>query len=309
MKTYDFPAKDTFRNRRDQAIDAFSPKPIALRRVAYLDTSEALDTMHRLHRGYRPENLFAVNDNPALAACLTQKLDRLGLPRVVAVGVDFERALRERLPAADVIDFDSTSNLHEKLPPMVSRCCATATGTFVLALTIVGGREGKSDFFGHHLSCSKKTRDSDGLIAPCDKEGHVQTSFGTVTNPSHLERITALLAGSCHGWVRDRHAGRPCSCGLTHKGGWRGTSECIAHVMDAKWDVYQSTSGQPMVWVVAAMRRHSDEARGRLLEAMRVGRLPRGQTRRGYLLGREPVCIRQRFQTLQEPFFARASAT
>jgi hypothetical protein len=50
MDTYDFTNKHIYRKRREYAIDRIINKPIALRKVAYLDTKEALDTISYLNR-------------------------------------------------------------------------------------------------------------------------------------------------------------------------------------------------------------------------------------------------------------------
>jgi hypothetical protein len=106
MDTYDFESKHLYRRRREQAIDKIcSAGKFRDRKVAYLDTGEALDTIAYLKRGYRPQNLWAINRNPAEVAWLTRKLKSLNFPTINTVGLEFEEALFARIPEVDIIDF------------------------------------------------------------------------------------------------------------------------------------------------------------------------------------------------------------
>lgn len=210
MDSYDFPTKQLYRQRRHQAVDNLCAKPVALRRVAYLDTSEALDTISYLDRGYRPENLWAINRNPAEVAALTLRLKKLGLPTVNTVGVDFEIALVNRIPAMDVIDFDGMGITSMKLNIMLCSLAAFLP-TKVWCVTTLAGRE--SAFGGSLISlCFSKLN------------GVERTSFNTLVKESHLMRAIVLAMS----FVSEE----------------RGKLD----VEDMYWDVYRSTSSQTMLW-------------------------------------------------------------
>lgn len=239
MESYAFETKQQYRKRRNLAIDrANSSKRFRDRRIAYLDTREGLDTINYLQRGYRAKNLWAINREPVEVALLTQKLDKLGLPRVNTVGLDFEEALETRVPEVDVIDFDGMSNLHGNLIDMLRRILENRPkGT--LGITILAARE---------------TRD----YAPKDSQitwlryldGGV-TSFDQQINIHHEDRLDTLLTSITGGYDDD------------------GIAFCSRHVTYLEWDVYMSTSKQPMLWCVVNYEPHHSSNFGELLSLLK----------------------------------------
>lgn len=224
---YDNPIKRTYRTRREGAISQFCTIPIKLRRVAYLDTGSALDTIFRLEQGYSPCNLYPVNKNPAEVAHLTMKLRKQGLPDVntrgVSIGSGFDRGV---IPTVDVIDFDGMYVVgHEMTATLQS---LVKSGARVLAVTLLGGREQR---FHGTLVRHWPAR---------DKSATVTTSFGSQVRSTHLSRIGMTF----------QHAQSVYDS--------QGVGSCIAHITDAKWDVYVSENGSPMVWGVAQLRPHRD---------------------------------------------------
>ncbi len=260
MDSYDFREKEGYRARREVAIDRMCNVNKKLRRVAYLDTKEALDTMSYLRRGYRSENLFPINNNPAEIAVLTKTLRAKGFPDVNGVGLDFEDALARRVPDVDVIDFDGMSCLHDKLVAMISRVVSSRPRA-VYGATLLGGREQRrSGLFASFIRVQKHMR------ASGDSTRWVtSTSFGTHVSEGHAERVLLLttfgLSGRMHPSgpykklsemseaekVEDARAAKE----IEH-------SPCRIHIHHLMWDVYISTSHQPMVWVVADCRPHKE---------------------------------------------------
>ncbi len=227
MDSYDFATKALYRTRREVAIDRMLTKHKSLRRVAYLDTGEALDTISYLGRGYKPENLWAINRNPAECAHLSMTLDSLGLPRVNTVGLDFEDALERRVPEVDVVDFDGTGNINHNLFKMLSRA-SSGRKSAVFGLTLLGGREGRGESFTSSV-----------LSSSPDKA--IRTSFGTLTSWRHHRRMRLAV-----------------DLGLCSDISTTGDKApmCVAHVAKKAWDVYVSSSRQPMIWVVVRLQPH-----------------------------------------------------
>ena len=180
MDTYDFESKHIYRKRRETAIDRSLSKPIGLRKVAYLDTKEALDTISYLKRGYKAENLWAINNNPAEMALLSMKLSILKLPKINTVGLDFEDALNRRVPEVDIIDFDGMGNIGNNMAFMLQNITKKRPNT-VFGVTVLGGRENNSIY---------------GIIIktmPIVPSRVCHTSFGTPVTARHSLRLFVLL--------------------------------------------------------------------------------------------------------------------
>jgi hypothetical protein len=252
-------------------------KPVVLRKVAYLDTGEALDTMSYLRRGYRPENLWAINRNPAEVAHLTRTLEAHGLPRINTVGLEFERALSERIPIVDVIDFDGMSQLHDKMVDMLGRI-ANQRKNIIFGVTLLGGREmglEVGDVTGFHVKHVTENRIG----------SKVTTSFNRLVNPAHAARVETLLSyaftsqpnseerfAEFERWEETINRELPDVAERMRNSNRRDTSRrpfedmlyevwgrtmCSIHVERLLWDVYMSTSRQPMVWVVFKTTLHT----------------------------------------------------
>ncbi len=242
MDTYDFENKRIYRSRRNVTIDRMCRKPKALRRVAYLDTGEALDTQGYLERGYRAENLWAINRNPAEVAELSKTLDKLGLPRVHTVGLDFEEALERRVPEVDIIDFDGMSCIHASLSEQFKRIAINRQNA-IYGLTFLAGRE---------------QGDERAFLSGFKNSDPVTTSFGRVVKATHRERLWMFLHSAMQVDVR--------SHGTFEDEIQKHYSEvarlegrqipCATHCCCVYWDVYVSTSGQPMVWCAVEVQPH-----------------------------------------------------
>jgi hypothetical protein len=225
VESYDFAEKSLYRNRVWMQIDKRCKRPKALRKVVYLDTREALETIFLLDRGYRPENLLAVNREPVEVALLTQKLDRLGYPRVKTAGVEWERAIRERLGGhrADILNFDGMGNYSLDLVNLL-RSSVHIARPRVVAVNMLAGRE--TGFASDVLFDDA----SDRLCGGCRK-----TSSGKDVRETHLKRAFTIVR----------------TVTMAAKG-----VECDWHVDSWAWDTYRSSSGQPMVWTVFEISEH-----------------------------------------------------
>lgn len=240
MDSYDFESKHLYRQRRERAIDAaLSAGRFRDRKVAYLDTKEALDTISYLNRGYRPQNLWAINRNPAEVAALSRKLDKLGFPRVNTVGLDFEEALERRVPEVDVVDFDGMSCLHGKLLDMVYRIMVSRPSC-VFGVTILAGRESEDRFKPINF-------DDGGLTLPDELKRQMEIFYGESYEEVHARFLAEETTNtSFQDHVRRSHECRRRTL-LTELG---SRQPCLIHITSSVWDVYVSSSRQPMLWCV-----------------------------------------------------------
>lgn len=263
MDTYDFESKHIYRKRRESAIDRSLHIPKALRRVAYLDTKEALDTISYLKRGYEAHNLYAINNNPAELAHLSIKLKSMGLPKVNTVGLDFEDALDRRIPSVDVIDFDGMGNISNKLAYMLGNITQSRPKA-VYGITIMAGREsiGGSGIFAVVLKVSP-------YMAASNK-----TSFGTTVNKNHVVRLWLVLNGMANAKpvlcrpnsvkklapeekairlkMTDQELDEEYDIMMKDI----PVSQCRVHITKMYWDVYMSISKQPMLWTIFSCEPH-----------------------------------------------------
>jgi hypothetical protein len=233
MDTYDFESKHIYRQRRETAIDRIAGGNPFTRRVAYLDTKEALDTISYLKRGYQPQNLWAINRNPAEVALLTMKLKSLNLPIVNTVGLDFEKALETRIPEVDVIDFDGMSCLNDRIIDSLSRIVFLRK-TGIYGFTILGGRENQKWFqqikVGHSIT---------------------RTSFNTEVNTNHSQRLALLLH-----LLRIPNP----ELNLLNEDSIKRIQKfpCSYHIQSILWDTYFSISKQPMIWSIIQISKHQE---------------------------------------------------
>ena len=179
--------------------------------------------------GYRPENLTAVNSNPAEVAGLTRRLRSDGLPLVNIAGQPFEK-VTWGFGQVDVLSFDGLSNASGAVGDNLLLNAVYATTPRVLAFTILGGRENARTMEVINLSRSRFHGEE------------VRDSLGRKTKASHYGRIRSVLINATG------HA--------TEEKDGSGVESCIAHTRKLFWGRYLSTSGQPMVWAVAGLAPH-----------------------------------------------------
>lgn len=219
------------------SFDRLVDKPVRLRRAVYLDTREALQTIAMLRHGYAPENMLAINDEAVELALLTQRLDRLGLPRVCTKTGEFSEAC-QGLGEVDVLDFDGMSHCGGEIGDVMLTNAAYATTPTVLSFTVLCGRENER---GREAIKAIAEHHADRLTPSHDSSGR------KVTNSNHWSRLKAVAINAC----------------AAH-----GT--CLFHVKEFLWGHYRSTSGQPMAWMALKLVPHKLDRMARLDDALRA---------------------------------------
>lgn len=235
---YDFPTKTIYRQRKRIAIGSLCKKPVALRKVAFLDTSEALDTIFYLKSGYRAENLYAINRSAAQLAHLTRTLDKQGYPRINTVSGEFYDALLEQVPFVDIVDFDGTGNLHTNFTRKLALMIEVLPTSIFIVNMLVGREQDTDEGFGGFIKLWKRAGYG-------DLTGIKHSSFGTSIEALHLNRLQLLFL---HGFS---------GCDYLYRKG------CDFHVEKFMWDVYRSESNQSMLWVAAKIGPHVDNWSGK----------------------------------------------
>lgn len=244
MMRYGFEEKGRYRSLVGNSVDRFLRKPRALRRVVYLDTSDAHETLFWLDRGYAPDRLHAVNRNPAHVAVITRRLRESNLPAVNTHGADFLDAVTGIDGEIDVLNFDGTSQLHDQ-GRRAFASLARRLGAGVLAVTVLAGRERRWSSTGISLAVR---RESGGLPL------FLSDSSGRPVGDGHRARVAAI-GQSCMGapdLMTDRY-------------------RCVCHISAMLWGLYQSASGQPMLWVSMKIEPHDDRLKD-FVELSRGGR-------------------------------------
>lgn len=147
---YDFSKKRQYRRE----IQAFAEReltdiPRSKRRVAYLDTGQALETDFWVRAGYRPGNLHAINFNPAECAHITRKtlargyrVNTYGRDAAVAIGIVLAEG------GVDVVNLDFCGPLSkERLNDLsiISDLLIVNQDRGVISVTLLRGRESESD--------------------------------------------------------------------------------------------------------------------------------------------------------------------
>jgi hypothetical protein len=230
VESYDFPAKTLYRQRVWAQIERRLRKPRRAARVVYLDTGDALESKFLIDRGYSPDRLLAVNRSPQEAAWITMRLKRDGYPSVKTAGVDWLRAVSERIGGRpDVCNFDGMGRLHTSLMGVCASTVRDASPS-VLAVNMLAGREGRV------ITKLFEAWDKGEKMFGC-RYHPTKTSYGVEVNPNHGKRVQLLL----HELFGPNLDG-----------------ECCVHLQSVDWDVYTSSSGQPMVWFVADIAKHSE---------------------------------------------------
>jgi hypothetical protein len=273
---YDFEAKQRqYRVSMWSAIDAMCSKPIKLRRVVYLDTSQGLETRHLLALGYAPDNLLAVNKNPAHVAALTLGLKRDGLPTIPVAGREWSRF---GFGHRDIAAFDGTSNISGNVGGLMLLTLLETTPT-VLAFTLLGGRE-RGEYIEHirlggldpdltsRRTSTNKQSNKNHLIRiqwvlHCastyildDRARKIRAIHEELVDAQNNGDVERAIA-ACDAWDRGHNGGDlVLPDGVEVDSSYEKSALCVAHVRDVKWNVYQSVSRQPMIWCASKIEIH-----------------------------------------------------
>lgn len=241
---YEFPAKARYRRKFWNAVDRLLPHvPVRKRVVVVLDTADALEVRELLRRRYRPENIHAVNRNPAIIAHCTRTLRDLGLPTVHTHGVDFLQALQQvaQETPVHVANFDACACIgwgDVKTAPLTSwqgylhQVGAAVTYGGVVGHTFLVGRE----------------RGEMATILSEESGGKRVVDRGRSVPKTYLLRLRFALIS-----LSVLYVGR-----------------CARHVDEIVYDWYRSAAGhQVMMWFAAKVHPHYPVYGGALMSRVR----------------------------------------
>lgn len=231
---YSFGNKKQYRRTLWHFVDDCLDRPARHRVAVYLDTSEGLETRFLLSRGYSPENLHAVNWNPAEVAVLTKNLARDGV-RIKTHGVEAFRAIRDAAKVApiDVINLDLCGPVSVSLMENLSALRDSLHETMV-AVTVLRGRE-------------------QGEVRDAITQANERQSRGDVDDEVGLRMAAASAAG--HASETDVVRVRAILYSII--GDWNDATgpEDLAWMESWRWGKYRSSAGsQTMLWVVGHFR-------------------------------------------------------
>lgn len=144
--TYDYPAKNRYRRQVwDFADQALADVPVSERRVAYLDSGQALETLFLLRGGYRASNIRCVNTSPAVQAHITMKLKGIreaqGLVRSTANIFD---------------DVRNTSGTGQSVNVLHADLCQQITPSLLTTLATVASSPAKPDVVIVNTFCHRE---------------------------------------------------------------------------------------------------------------------------------------------------------
>lgn len=141
---YDFGNKKHYRRTLWNFIDNALrfKKPIRDRKVLIIDTSEAIETLFLVERGYKPENLTVVNRNPAELAWLTRRLrNDHAITGVRTIADDAFEVADDKF---DVLNLDLTGPISTRLMERLK--ALEVKSESVIAVSILRGRESDAGF-------------------------------------------------------------------------------------------------------------------------------------------------------------------
>ena len=121
---YDFPNKRQWRRTLYSYVDQWSAKQRAQRRLLYLESSQALETVFLVkQKGYKPTQLYPVCDSPAVQAWITTNVERAGIRGLNVRNGSVEDVIRDY--AREGIFFDSINlDFTGPLSPSMFLCLA-----------------------------------------------------------------------------------------------------------------------------------------------------------------------------------------
>lgn len=227
---YDFEAKRRYRKKLWCWIDdqLAHKVPKSKRNVLYLDTSEALETQFLLQRGYNPERLHPVNMNPAQVACLTMRLDKLGLPRVQTHGCEWTRVLSEQKECWHVMSFDGCGPVSSRNTMGGLRACMEyAASQTIVSATLLKGRE--TGYASRAMRFGVGIQDGDGDAGASTDQRRRRALGGLDSTEGFRFKILEWLLTTRYVVETDRY-----------EAAWAASTKLRGS--------YMSTSGQKMLW-------------------------------------------------------------
>jgi hypothetical protein len=252
---YDFGNKRQYRRDVWAFVDRNCNKPIKERKVMYIDTKEGGETLFLLNKGYRPENLFVANNNPAQVAQLTKNLKRDCKVEVNTYGIDVGMAMCKVSDEGHYIDaynLDymctvSNSELYDDLYMLGNYILKDK---HIVIVNTLRGRERKGFFEG-----------LTGNSTPDDLR-----SF-------HIKRLLTFL-NHTEGMFDDEKT----RIVIAEENGVQYSGQCLNHILKQREKIYRSNAGtQTMMWVALSLQKHCDMERKDILkyiDGLEVGDFP-----------------------------------
>lgn len=217
---YDFGNKRHYRRNVYSFVNSYCKKSIKDRKIFCIDTKEGLEVRFLLDHGYRPENIYVSNSNPAEVAWLTRNLKNDLNIKVNTYGVEAGYAaslIHNNGISIDVWNLDlmctlSSNRLHYDLMFVGEHL---VTQEHIVCVNILRGREG-ADYFNKR---------------------------GVKELPITKDEIRyRLIEGS-----------------ITRHSAW-GRLDCLCHILHQRHEIYRSNAGhQTMMWFAFHVEKHKQE--------------------------------------------------
>lgn len=285
---YDFGNKKQYRRTIWNHADECMIKPRSKRRVLIIETSECEEVLFLVSKGYRPENIHAVNRKAAELAWMTRRLrDHHGIVGVHTHAIDvFDLLEKESLiDQLDAINLDLTGPVSRTL--MVRLMSLKLHDEMFVSVTVLRGREYpekglsviKSELFGEDpildpaLVKALKTSQEEiieGLAALHQEIDQMADQDGLPKGDDAL-RVGYIQAGLLRSGMREVNSriGRYRSTAGSQTMLWRSSyhmlpCELVVSAEERnRFDRYFSLMGQHKE--AAAMLREADAVGGRLM--------------------------------------------
>jgi len=152
---YNFKNKEEYRKH----LYDFAEKHVGKAPVLYLESSQALETLYLLKRGWNPKNLFPCNLSPAVAAHITRKVEKVTGERIKSLGkpvtdaVQIVSCLIEYMEGKEpgvvpidmlipkIVNLDFTGCLGEPVNLAILSVMKHMREKDILSITVLRGRE------------------------------------------------------------------------------------------------------------------------------------------------------------------------
>lgn len=233
---YDFGNKRQYRRNIYAFANRYCDKPIKERKVFYIDTKEGEETYFLLARGYRPENLYVANNNPAEVAQLTKNLKKDFGIRVNTYGIEAGMAfckVSDQKVYIDIYNLDYTCTITNR---------ELEDDLYMLGAHILSGK---------HIVCVNSLRGREGKLEGRKFSEH---SNGDREKADDLRAILVKKYLTFHAGVLDDFVNT-----VIDISGNIVIGRCASHILAQRTGVYRSTAGsQTMMWYAFFVEAHEN---------------------------------------------------
>lgn len=231
-------AKQKYGREKWAAVEACCKNgiPVHRRVVLYLETRHGHETDRLLRRGYKPQNLHAVNWVPAELAVLNARLKKERGITVVSHGVELTRAIRDTAGLIDIYDCDLTTTA-DRATSVMHLIAQLGKPSRVVTATVQCGREGEG-----WLRRTIKAMGREGVkrLSVIGKSASDNTEHLTQLTANDMQRLGFLTSSAAQA-NNDFDA------------------KCTSHIVKWRNGKYVSSSGHGMLWAVMKLVPHNDE--------------------------------------------------